>query len=88
MRNSETSHQMLLPLDSWHVRHNLNVIKTHQPDIAELIPHINLAAIASHITSRSSRHIQLSCFGVSPLPMPCVAFLSLFVFSLVGVSFA
>ena len=81
----KTSLQVFLPLDLWHVHHNLDVIKTHQPDAAELIPHINLAALTSHITSRSSEHIQLSCFGVSPLPMPCATFLSLFVFSLVVV---
>jgi len=51
---SETSHQVLLSLYLWHARHNLDVIKTHPPDIAELIPHINLGALTSHITSRSS----------------------------------
>ena len=40
--NSETSHQVLLPLDSWHAHHSFDVIKTHQPDVAELIPHISL----------------------------------------------
>ena len=83
--NSETSLQVLLPLDLWHARHNLDVIKTHQPDIAELIPHINLVALISHITSKSIWHIQLSCFGVRWLPMPCAAFLLLFGFSLVWV---
>lgn len=86
--NFETSHKVLLPLDSWHACHKLDVIKTHQLDAAELIPHINLVALTSHITYRRSRHIQLSCFGVSSLPMRCAAFLSLFVFSLVGVLFA
>jgi len=84
---SETSHQMSLPLDLWHARHNLNVIKTHQPDAAKLIPHINLVVLTSHITSMSCWHIQLSYFGVSPLSLHCVAFLSLFVFSLVWVLF-
>ena len=74
---------MSLPLDLWHARHNLNVIKTHQPDAAKLIPHINLVVLTSHITSMSCWHIQLSYFGVSPLSLHCVAFLSLFVFSLV-----
>lgn len=72
--NFETSHQVSLPLDSWHAHHNLDVIKTHQSDAAKLIPHINLATLTSHITSRSSRHIHLSCFGVSPLHMPCSTF--------------
>ena len=81
-RNSKTSHQVSLPLDLWHAHHNLDAIKTHQLDAAELIPHINIVALTSHITCRSSRHIQLNFFGVSMLPMPCVAFLSLFVFCL------
>jgi len=76
-----------LPLDLWHVHHNLDVIKNHQLDVAELIPHINLVALTSHITSRSSRHIQLNCFGVSSLLMPCFSFLLLFVFLLVEVLF-
>ena len=86
--NFETSHQVSLPLDSWHVHHNLDVIKTHQPDIVDLIPHINLAYLTSHITSRRNQHIQFSSFGVSPLPMPYAAFLSLFVFFIVGVLFS
>ena len=64
---SETSHQVSLSLDVWHARHNLNVIKTHQPDTENLIPHINLAALMSHITSRSCWHTQLGCFKVIPL---------------------
>jgi len=62
-RNSKTSHQVSLSLDLWHAHHNLDVIKNHQSDAAELIPHINLAALTAHFTSRSSQHIQLSCFG-------------------------
>lgn len=81
--NSKTFDQVSLPLDSWHACYNLDVIKNHQPDAAEHISHINLAALTSHITSRSNRHIQLNWFGVSPLPMPFVAFLSLFGLSLV-----
>ena len=75
---SETSHQVLLSRDLWHACHNLDVISTHQLDATELIPHTNLVALTSHITSRSSWHIQLSCFEVSSLPMPCVIFMSLF----------
>lgn len=75
-------HQVLLSLDSWHVRNNLDFIETHQPDAAELIPHIDLAALTSHITSRSHGHIQLSCFGVSLLFMSRTAFLAHFVFRL------
>jgi len=86
-RNSETSHQVSPPLDSRHAHHSLNVIKTHQPDIIDLIPRIKLATLTSHITSRSSRHIQLNYFRVISLPIPCTAFLSLFVFSLVWVLF-
>jgi len=85
--NSETSLQVLLPLDLWHVCHNLDVIKTHWLDTTEIIHHINLVALTSHIKSRSSRHIQLNYFGVSSLPMPCATFLSLFGFSLVWVSY-
>ena len=77
---SETSHQVLVSLDLWHVHHNLDFMITHQLDIAEIIPRINLASLTSCITSRSYRHIQLSCFWVSPLSMSCVAFLVLFVF--------
>ena len=84
---SETSHQVLLSLDLWHAHQNFDVIKTHQSDVAEKIPHINLVALTSHITSRSCRHIQLSCFGVSPLSITCVAFFPLFVFSFVWVLF-
>ena len=80
--NSETSHQVSLSLYLWHVRHYLDVIKSHQLDAADLIPHINLATLTSHITSRSYRHIQLSGFGVSSLPMSCVASLSLLCFHL------
>jgi len=68
-------------LDLWHEHQNLDVIKTHQLDAAKPIPHIDLVSLTSHITSRSSWHIQLSCFGVSSLPMPCAAFLSLFMYS-------
>ena len=64
------------------------MFKTHQSDDEELIPHINLVALTSHITSRRSRHIHLNYFGVILLPMPSAAFLLLFVFSLVGVLFA
>ncbi len=80
---SEISHQVSLSLDLWHVCHNLDVIETHQLDAAEVTPHINLVAITSHITTRCSWDIHYNYFGVIPLPMPCDAFLSLFVFSFV-----
>lgn len=83
--SSETSHQVLLSLDLWHAHHNLDVIKTYQPNDTKLIPHINLVALTSHITSRSCRHIQLNSFGVSLLSMTCVAFMLLIVFSIVWV---
>ena len=81
--NLENSLQVSLPLDLWHVCHNLDVIKTHQPNATKLIPHINLVAMTSHIISKISLHIQLNYFGVSSLPKPCVAFLLLFVYFLV-----
>lgn len=70
-------------LDLWHVRHNLDFIKTYEPDIAKLIPYIVLVALTSHIALSSHRHIQLSLFRVSPLCMSYTAFLLLFVFRLV-----
>lgn len=80
---SETSHQVSLSLDLWQACHNLNFIKTHQPNVVEIILHIGLTAPTPHIASRSYRNIQLSYFGVSSLSMSCVAFLALFVFRLV-----
>lgn len=77
---SETSRQVSLFLDLWHAHHNLDFIKTHQPSAAEIIPHIDLLALTSHIASRILWHILLSCLGVSLLFMSCVAFLSLFVY--------
>jgi len=71
---------MSLFLDLWHVRQNLNFIETNQLNNAVLILHIEIAALTSHIASRSCRHIQLNCFGVSLPFMSCIAFLSLFVF--------
>lgn len=59
---------MLLSLYLWHTCHNLDFIKTHQSDATELIPHINLVALTSHITFRSCRNIHLSCFGVNCFP--------------------
>ena len=53
----ESYRQVLLFLDLWHARHNLNFIKTYEPDATELIPHINLAALTSHITFRIHRYI-------------------------------
>lgn len=79
---------MSLSLDLWHVHHNLNVIKTHPPNTTKLIPHINLIDLISHITSRSCRQTQLSCFGVGPVSMTCVAFLVLFVFYFVWALFS
>ena len=76
----ETSLQVSLFLDLWHVHHNLNLIKTYEPNTAELIPHIDLTTLTSHITSRSLQHFHLSCLRASLLLMPCAAFLSLFVF--------
>lgn len=87
-RNSEASQQASIPLDSWHAHHNLDVIKTLQPNAAKLIAHINLVAMTSHIISRRNWHVQLNCFGVSVLRMPCVTFMSLFLFFLVGVPFS
>ena len=76
----KTSRQVSFFLDLWHAHHNLDFIKTHQLDVVELIPHIDLVALTYHVASRSLQHIQLSCFWVIPLSMSCVAFLALFVF--------
>ena len=78
---SKTSHQVSLFLRLWHAHCNLDFIKTYELDVADLIPHIDLAALTSHIASRICRHIQLSCFWVSPLCMSCAVFLSLFFIS-------
>lgn len=76
----ETSCQVSIFLDLWHACHNLHFIKIRQPDGAEIIPHIDLVALSSHIASRSHRLIQLSCFEVSLFFMSYATFLSLLCF--------
>lgn len=78
--NSKTSHQVSLFHDLWHAGYMFDFIDTHELDIAEIIPHINHATLASHIASRIHWHIQLNCFGVSLPSMSCVTFLSLFLY--------
>lgn len=72
----ETSQEVLPSLDLWHLHHNINVIETNG------CYDIKIVALTSHITTRSCRHIQLNCFGVSLPSITCVAFLSFFCFHL------
>jgi len=81
----ESSRQVSLSLDLWHAHLSLDFIKNHQPETVEIIPHIYLASLTSHISSRSCRHIQLNCFRVSLLFMSRALFLSLFAFCFVWV---
>ena len=66
-------------LDLWHAHHNLDLVKTYEPNASKLIPHIDHVALTSHLESRSLRHFHLSCSRVSLLFMSCATFLSLFV---------